>query len=91
MKNSAWVKERISGLTIGIDRPSTTAPSRPPTADARSCVLADVAELGVADTGEPDEFGEVDPSLPDPGSSCEDQSAWRGATDSPSGLATSPM
>ena len=33
MKNSAWVKERISGLTMGIDRPSTTAPRRPPTAE----------------------------------------------------------
>ena len=33
MKNSAWVKERISGWTRGIDRPSTTAPSSPPMAE----------------------------------------------------------
>ena len=36
MKNSAWVKERISGLTVGIDRPSATAPSTMPTPDPAS-------------------------------------------------------
>ena len=34
MKNSAWVKERMSGWTRGIDKPSTTAPSSPPMAEA---------------------------------------------------------
>ena len=33
MKNSGWVKCRISGFTMGIERPSMMAPRTPPTAE----------------------------------------------------------